>query len=121
MQISKGGELFLFQCDTKIQKEEYYENLADMMADAEEKKELFGFGGTSFIPVFERVDELIEEGKTIDCLIYLSDAEGDFPCKEPEYPVLFVLPFAEKEIQRNEWLKRRVPKWVRLIGIGKGE
>jgi len=80
---------------------------------------LYGWGGTSFCPVFDSVNKLAEEGKKIDCLIYLSDAEGDFPKERPEYPVFFVLPDTEEEIEQNKWLKQYVPGWVQLISIGK--
>lgn len=111
-QISTGGELYLFQCDDEIQSEEYYERIADLAEVMEKKKELYGFGGTSFIPVFERINGLIEEGKKIDCLIYLSDAYGDFPEMQPEYPVFFVLDETETNIKNDYWLKNSIPEWV---------
>lgn len=117
--ISSGGELYLFQCDTEIQSEEYYERISDLAQVMEKQREFFGFGGTSFVPVFERIRSLEDEGKKIDCLIYLSDAYGDFPEKEPGYPVFFVLDETQKIIDKNSWLKRNVPEWVTLVGIGK--
>ena len=117
--ISTGGEVYLFQCDDKIQNEEYYEQIGDLSEVMEQKKRFWGFGGTSFIPVFERISQLEEDGKKIDCLIYLSDAYGDFPEKEPEYPVFFVLDETEDDIKSNYWLQKNVPEWVTLVGIGR--
>ena len=117
--ISTGGELYLFQCDTQIQKEECYERIGDLAQVMDNKKRFYGFGGTSFVPVFERIHDLEEEGKKIDCLIYLSDAYGDFPETQPEYPVFFVLDETEKRIKNDYWLKQNVPEWVTLVGIGK--
>ena len=117
--ISTGGDLYLFQCDAMIQSEEYYERIVDLAEVMEKKKELYGFGGTSFTPVFERISNLEEEGKKIDCLIYFSDAEGDFPKTQPEYPVFFVLDKTEQEIKSDYWLRNNVPEWVTLVGMGK--
>ncbi len=49
---------------------------------------LQGGGGTSFIPVFEWVED-----QTIgpDLLLYFTDAQGTFPEQEPAYPVLWVI------------------------------
>ena len=46
-----------------------------------------GFGGTSFIPVFEWVEK---EGIQPACLIYFTDLIGSFPEQEPPYPVLWI-------------------------------
>lgn len=91
--LAPGCEFYFFQCDWEIQKEEHFERAEDILWKEWEEMDMFGWGGTSFIPVFERVDELIEkEEKTIDCLIYLTDSYGDWPEEKPEYPVFFILP-----------------------------
>ena len=46
-----------------------------------------GFGGTSFVPVFEWIEK---EGIDPACLIYFTDLEGTFPDDEPPYPVLWI-------------------------------
>lgn len=48
-----------------------------------------GRGGTSFIPVF---DWIVQEAIDPDCLIYLTDLEGEMPAAPPEYQVLWVTP-----------------------------
>lgn len=48
---------------------------------------LTGGGGTRFTPVFEWV----REQRRPDLLLYFTDAEGEFPLHEPEYPVLWLV------------------------------
>jgi predicted metal-dependent peptidase len=47
-----------------------------------------GGGGTSFLPVFEWVRA---ENHRPDVLVYFTDAEGEFPEREPEYPVVWLV------------------------------
>lgn len=51
-------------------------------------REFKGGGGTDFRPVFEAVDnEVIRP----DLLVYFTDAEGEFPEREPVYPVIWLV------------------------------
>lgn len=50
-----------------------------------------GGGGTSFVPFFERVEE-IWDGHTQAVCIYLTDGYGEFPTAAPELPTLWVVP-----------------------------
>lgn len=45
-----------------------------------------GGGGTSFVPVFDKIDEL---GLELDALVYLTDGQGTFPAEAPRYPVIW--------------------------------
>lgn len=62
-----------------------------------------GGGGTRFSPVFEWVEN---EPVRPDALLYFTDAEGEFPEREPDYPVLWLVtgnapvPFGER-VQLN--------------------
>jgi predicted metal-dependent peptidase len=47
-----------------------------------------GGGGTSFVPVF---DWLARQGRQPDLLLYFTDAEGDFPKVEPNFPTLWLV------------------------------
>lgn len=47
-----------------------------------------GGGGTRFTPVFDWVER---EGRAPDALIYFTDAMGEFPEREPAYPVLWLV------------------------------
>ncbi len=47
-----------------------------------------GGGGTSFVPVFQWVGR---EGLQPDLLVYFTDADGQFPDREPPYPVIWLV------------------------------
>lgn len=47
-----------------------------------------GGGGTRFTPVFRWLEE---QGRRPDLLIYFTDAQGEFPPGEPDYPVLWLV------------------------------
>ncbi len=49
---------------------------------------IYGRGGTRFTPVF---DWLTQEGRKPDLLVYFTDAEGEFPRSEPDFPVLWLV------------------------------
>ncbi len=49
---------------------------------------LYGRGGTSFVPVFEWLEQT---GCRPDLLVYFTDAEGEFPKSEPGFPVLWLI------------------------------
>jgi predicted metal-dependent peptidase len=66
-------------------------------------REFAGGGGTSFAPVFAWIERA---GQRPDALVYFTDAEGEFPLRAPDYPVLWlvkgkgVVPFGRR-IQLN--------------------
>jgi predicted metal-dependent peptidase len=74
-------ELLLVQCDDKIHEWEYVDANDDLR-----RKLRRGFGGTSFVPVFERIEK---EGLQPDALVYFTDTYGIFPSKAPPYPVIW--------------------------------
>lgn len=47
-----------------------------------------GGGGTSFVPVF---DWIARQGRQPDLLLYFTDAIGDFPKQEPNFPTLWLV------------------------------
>jgi len=51
-------------------------------------KRLRGGGGTRFTPVF---DWLQQAGQRPDLLVYLTDARGEFPKQEPDFPVIWLV------------------------------
>jgi predicted metal-dependent peptidase len=81
IQRSYKTRMTIIECDAEVQKE--YALTPMTKIDTKFK----GRGGTSFIPVFEYVDE--KNIKT-DLLIYFTDMWGDFPKEKPKYPVLWV-------------------------------
>jgi predicted metal-dependent peptidase len=68
-------------CDTKITAERTYNRGDAVLPDAP------GGGGTSFKPVFSRLEQ---EHTAPKCVVYLTDLDGTFPEQEPGYPVLWV-------------------------------
>lgn len=51
-------------------------------------KDLTGGGGTSFIPPFEWIER---EQLRPDLVVYFTDAEGEFPVREPHFPVIWLV------------------------------
>jgi len=49
---------------------------------------IYGRGGTRFTPVFEWLER---EDRRPDLLVYFTDAEGEFPGLEPDFPVLWLV------------------------------
>jgi predicted metal-dependent peptidase len=68
-------------CDDRVQDVREY-SIGDTVS-----LELPGGGGTSFIPVF---DEVEQRGLSPKCLVYLTDGDGSFPAVAPSYPVLWI-------------------------------
>lgn len=70
-------------CDAKVHEPVKEYKTEDLPIKLETK----GGGGTSFVPVFDYIEE---KGITPACLIYLTDLYGTFPKEPPEYPVMWV-------------------------------
>ncbi len=51
-------------------------------------RQFVGGGGTRFTPVFAWVEQL---ERPPDLLVYFTDAEGEFPAREPAFPVLWLV------------------------------
>ncbi len=49
---------------------------------------IYGRGGTRFTPVFEWLEQIEQKP---DLLVYFTDAQGEFPKTEPDYPVLWLV------------------------------
>ena len=89
----KPKELLVGQCDDMIHQWDYIQSGSEL------PKKVLGGGGTSFIPVFDRIER---EQLTPDVLVYFTDMYGSFPSKPPPYPVIWasitpkiVAPFGE--------------------------
>jgi predicted metal-dependent peptidase len=77
----KPKRLVLLQCDAHVHEVVECDDVADLY-----RRKLKGGGGTSFIPVFERIEQ---DGDPIDTLIYFTDLLGSFPAQAPGYPVIW--------------------------------
>lgn len=80
------ARITLFACDAKLAEDSpwIYEPWEEFNAP----REFTGGGGTSFKPVFDYVAHKIQH---TDLLVYFTDAEGEFPDKEPVYPVIWLV------------------------------
>ena len=106
----------ILECDAEIENEIVIHSEEDL-PDFEERQ-MHGFGGTSFVPVFQHIDRLLEDRKMnkVRCLLYLSDTYGDFPEQEPGYDTIFIVPeeeyrFGDAPSERPE----HIPEWVRIV------
>lgn len=101
------SEIIIFQCDDGIQLEERG-NVDDIFNGDTANGNLHGFGGTSFVPVFERIETIKEtEDKKIDVLVYLTDGYGNYPQEEADFPTIFVINEKDSDLCENmpEWIK----------------
>ena len=83
-------------------------------------RNVLAVGGTSFIPVFERMCEFQEQGEKIECLIYFSDGYGEFPDKRPDgYETFFVVPKeTEENVEEDEvYPDGIIPDWVHRLEL----
>lgn len=76
--------LMVIWCDAQVHRVDEVEDAQDLRALR--MKPVPGWGGTSFVPVFEYI---AKEDLVPDALIYLTDGDGSFPDKAPSYPVLW--------------------------------
>ncbi len=102
--------IHIIQCDAEIQEhvkitsQEEFDNYIRNM-------KLRGFGGTDFVPVFEKVNELVEQGefKNLKGLIYFTDGWGTFPSRKPDYETAFVF-------LRDSYNNESIPPWaIKLV------
>ena len=107
MDIREKVNIRILECDVEIQKEVIIQAKEDI--PNLEEVEMSGWGGTSFVPVFQYVDDLLEKNENLNVrvLIYFSDGYGDFPKQKPEYDTVFVL--TESQISSE------IPDWIRQI------
>lgn len=102
--------LHIIQCDTQI-KEHVKITTKEEFDDYIDNMKIIGAGGTDFRPVFEAVDNMIEnkEFRNLKGLIYFTDGYGIFPSKKPDFNTAFV--FVNDDYERP-----RVPAWaIKLV------
>lgn len=76
--------LIIMWCDSKVHRVDEADDAADL--NVIRYKGAPGGGGTSFVPVFDEIDDL---GLEPDALVYLTDGDGTFPGRAPTYPVIW--------------------------------
>lgn len=105
--------LYIIQCDAEIQEVIKISSPEECHAVIQ-NFEIKGLGGTDFRPVFQYVDQLLDEKafSNLNGLIYFTDGYGTFPEMKPPYPTAFVF-FDNHQYQDNNL---NVPPWaIRLI------
>ncbi|MCK4821935.1 hypothetical protein KA005_39590, partial [bacterium] len=80
---SKPSKVTVIYCDTRVAHTEEF-----TPEDFPVKLHKHGGGGTAFSPVFEHVNQHLEE--TPECLVYLTDMYCNDFGPEPHYPTLWV-------------------------------
>lgn len=102
----KKINLCIVQCDEKIQKSDFIHDEQEL-EQYMEHLEIRGMGGTDFRPVFEHVNELIEQKKLTQLkgLLYFTDGYGIYPKQRPKYETAFV--FLD-----DNYEKAKVPVWA---------
>lgn len=75
--------LHIFMCDTRVHDYIVIDSQSDWPKSFPKHD-----GGTSFGPV---IDLIAQKDLTISALVYLTDGDGHFPDREPEYPVIWIL------------------------------
>lgn len=96
----------IIQCDSMIQKVDHIHSVEDWER-YERELAIVGRGGTDFIPVFEYVEKLRENGKlkALRNLLYFTDGNGVYPRKPTDYETAFVYP-------DRRFLEYGVPGWI---------
>lgn len=81
----------IMQCDMRVQDECLLASAHDVEAYLD-GLELIGRGGTDLRPVFDRIEELIDDGSISDMsgLVYFTDGMGEVPAHAPTYDTAFV-------------------------------
>lgn len=103
-------KIHLIQCDSKIQSDVIITCEEDLVRYMDELT-IKGGGGTDFRPVFEYVDELIEQKYFyhLKGLVYFTDGYGEFPKLRPSYDTAFVF-------LQQDYEDVNVPPWaIKLI------
>lgn len=116
-QTSFGHDInvHLVQCDNRIRSATKVTSLAQLERFADSFW-VSGGGGTDFRPVFDYVDQLVDDGEFNDLrgLIYFTDGYGTFPTRAPAYDVAFVFVDADEA-------NVRVPGWAMKVTMTQEE
>jgi predicted metal-dependent peptidase len=81
LDLCRPETMHLLSCDTTIHQHEEFKPGDTLLQFVPE-----GGGGTDFRPVFHAINDLPEPPA---CLIFLTDLEGCFPDRAPDFPVLW--------------------------------
>ncbi len=113
--FSSTVNIHIVQCDARVQCDAKITSTHDL-DDYLTGFVLRGFGGTDFRPVFDYVDDLVEQGEfeNLRGLIYFTDGLGIFPSNCPTYDAAFV--FMDEAM-----VNPHVPPWAMKVVLGEDE
>jgi predicted metal-dependent peptidase len=86
-----GARITLHACDDKLAQDGPW--TFEPWEEVELPKQWHGGGGTKFTPIFEWAEN---QDRPPNLLLYFTDAKGEFPKREPAYPVLWLVKGKEK-------------------------
>lgn len=112
--------ILIIQCDKEIQSEVWVHS-GDEMKSYSDEITVKGGGGTDFRPVFQRVQELIDEKRFsyLKGLIYFTDGRGVFPERKPSFETAFVIP--RDSVQDCDPDEVKVPGWAYRVVLDREE
>jgi len=108
--FTRKVNIHILQCDNQVRAETRITDLEDLRRYMEHF-ELSGGSATDFRPVFQRVQELQNEGafNSLRGLLYFTDGMGIYPRKRPAYDTAFIL-------LEEPPLSVKMPPWaIRLV------
>ena len=100
-----NSKIHIIHCDNRVQDHKILTSF-DQMDEFLESFTVIGGNGTDFRPVFDYVNECMEQGicKEVSALLYFTDGKGIYPKRRPNYKCAFL--FLE-DYDRN-----LVPTWA---------
>jgi len=94
------AKVILMDVDAKVYSLWVIESVSQLL---DKVKEIKGGEGTSYIPAFKKLNEMVENGQKIRLAILFGDLMGDFPKEKPPYDVILV---ATKRDVEKEWVDK---------------
>lgn len=115
--LGKIKHIYFVECDDVIQKVTQFQKAKEMENYVSGRTRLHGYGGTSFVPVFDWIRKMREkrEFSEVTALFYLTDGFGVYPDKKPDYPVYFVFPEEDFATNQTNMSER---KWIHALKLG---
>ena len=105
-----NSKIHIIQCDNRVQDHKILTSF-DQMDEFLESFTVIGGNGTDFRPVFDYVNECMEQGicKEVSALLYFTDGKGIYPKRRPNYKCAFL--FLE------DYEDASVPPWAMRLKL----
>ncbi len=100
----------ILQCDDRVRMDQEITDFEQSEAFLAQFT-ITGGGGTSFVPAFAYVHELLEQGvfHHLGGLLYFTDGKGTYPKKRPPYPAAFLF--------LGDFIESDVPPWAMRLKL----